>query len=196
MRLPKLAALELLRFGRGKLPRVALVAILVLPLLYGALYLWSFWDPYGRLDRIPVALVNADTGATADGKKIDAGADITKGLLDSDTFAWHRVSAADARKGVEKGTYYLSLTMPADFSKRIASNSGDSPFIIASNPTFATSAGSSFSCVPTLVSSMSARRKNSVSVAPGIRQVTVTPVSFSSLRRANENESRNAFVPL
>jgi putative membrane protein len=127
MRLPKLAALELLRFGRGKLPRVALVAILVLPLLYGALYLWSFWDPYGRLDRIPVALVNADKGATTDGEKIDAGADITKGLLDSETFEWHQVSAAEARKGVEKGTYYLSLTMPADFSRRIASSSGDSP---------------------------------------------------------------------
>ncbi|MHB9862457.1 YhgE/Pip family protein [Streptomyces sp. YIM S03343] len=127
MRLPKLAALELLRFGRGKLPRVALVAIMVLPLLYGALYLWSFWDPYGRLDRIPVALVNADKGATADGKKIHAGDDITKKLLDSETFEWHQVSAADARKGVEKGTYYLSLSMPADFSKRIASNSGDSP---------------------------------------------------------------------
>lgn len=66
MRSPKLAALELRRFGRGRLPRVALVALLLLPLLYGALYLWSFWDPYGRLDRIPVALVNGDDGA-ADG---------------------------------------------------------------------------------------------------------------------------------
>ncbi len=64
MRSPRLAALELRRFGRGKLPRAALVALLVLPLLYGALYLWSFWDPYGRLDRIPVALVNDDKGAS------------------------------------------------------------------------------------------------------------------------------------
>ncbi|MEU7703216.1 YhgE/Pip domain-containing protein [Streptomyces sp. NPDC015492] len=127
MRSPKLAALELKRFGRGKLPRAALVAILLLPLLYGALYLYSFWDPYGRLDKIPVALVNEDRGATADGKRINAGDDITRGLLDSSTFAWHRVSDAEARKGVEDGTYYLSLTMPGDFSSRIASSSGDSP---------------------------------------------------------------------
>ncbi|MFG2130391.1 YhgE/Pip family protein [Streptomyces sp. NPDC048751] len=127
MRSPKLAALELRRFGRGKLPRAALVALLLLPLLYGALYLWSFWDPYGRLDRIPVALVNDDRGATADGKKIRAGDDITRGLRDSETFDWHEVSAAQARAGVEDGTYYLSLTMPADFSRRIASSSGDSP---------------------------------------------------------------------
>ncbi|MEU7055753.1 YhgE/Pip domain-containing protein [Streptomyces sp. NPDC046197] len=127
MRSPRLAALELRRFGRGKLPRAALVALLVLPLLYGALYLWSFWDPYGRLDRIPVALVNDDRGATADGRRITAGDDLTKGLLDSKVFEWHRVSAAEARKGVEDGTYYLSLTMPADFSRRIASSAGGSP---------------------------------------------------------------------
>ncbi|MFJ4815411.1 YhgE/Pip family protein [Streptomyces sp. NPDC088801] len=127
MRSPRLAALELRRFGRGKLPRAALVALLVLPLLYGALYLWSFWDPYGRLDKIPVALVNDDRGATADGRKITAGEDITKGLHDSKTFDWQEVSAAEARRGVEDGTYYLSLTMPADFSERIASSSGDTP---------------------------------------------------------------------
>ncbi|MER5751133.1 YhgE/Pip domain-containing protein [Streptomyces sp. NPDC002088] len=127
MRSPKLAALELRRFGRGRLPRAALVALLLLPLLYGALYLWSFWDPYGRLDRIPVALVNDDKGATADGQKIAAGDDITEGLRDSKTFEWHEVSAAEARAGVEDGTYYLSLTMPADFSRRIASSAGDSP---------------------------------------------------------------------
>ncbi|MEU0051090.1 YhgE/Pip domain-containing protein [Streptomyces sp. NPDC006309] len=127
MRSPRLAALELRRFGRGKLPRAALVALLVLPLLYGALYLWSFWDPYGRLDRIPVALVNDDKGATAGGKKITAGDDIVGGLRDSRTFEWHEVSAEEAHAGVEDGTYYLSLTMPADFSRRIASSSGDSP---------------------------------------------------------------------
>ncbi|MFG3511008.1 YhgE/Pip family protein [Streptomyces bobili] len=127
MRSPKLAALELRRFGRGKLPRAALVALLLLPLLYGALYLWSFWDPYGRLDRIPVALVNDDKGATADGRRIAAGDEITEGLRDSAVFDWQEVDAAQAREGVEDGTYYLSLTMPADFSRRIASNSGDSP---------------------------------------------------------------------
>ncbi|MGW1625616.1 YhgE/Pip family protein, partial [Streptomyces sp. NPDC002172] len=127
MRSPRLAALELRRFGRGKLPRAALVALLVLPLLYGALYLWSFWDPYGRLDRVPVALVNDDKGATASGKRVTAGDDIVAGLRDSKSFDWHEVSAAEARRGVEDGTYYLSLTVPADFSARIASSAGDSP---------------------------------------------------------------------
>lgn len=127
MRSPGLAALELRRFGRGRLPRAALSALLLLPLLYGALYLWSFWDPYGRLDRVPVALVNDDEGATAAGERLAAGDEITGKLLDSKVFEWHEVSAAEADKGVEDGTYYLSLTMPADFSRRIASSAGDSP---------------------------------------------------------------------
>ncbi|MBD3007726.1 YhgE/Pip family protein [Streptomyces sp. 5-10] len=127
MRSPKLAALELKRFGRGRLPRAALAALLLLPLLYGALYLWSFWDPYGKLNKIPVALVNSDTGATVKGKHLAAGDDITDKLLDSETFDWHPTSAAEARKGVADGTYYLSLTVPPDFSRQIASSSGESP---------------------------------------------------------------------
>ncbi|NKI41418.1 YhgE/Pip domain-containing protein [Streptomyces physcomitrii] len=127
MRSPKLAALEFKRFARGRLPRAALVALLLLPLLYGALYLWSFWDPYSRLDRIPVALVNEDKGAVDDGKKVAAGADLVEGLHGSDTFDWREVSAEEAESGVASGKYYLSLTMPADFSKRIASSAGDRP---------------------------------------------------------------------
>ncbi|MFJ8615076.1 YhgE/Pip family protein [Streptomyces clavifer] len=127
MRSPKLAALELRRFGRGRMPRAALVALLLLPLLYGALYLWSFWDPYGRLDRIPVALVNEDRGTSTGGEHLTAGDDIAGRLLDSKVFDWHEVGPEEAGRGVEDGTYYLSLTMPADFSRRVASSAGDSP---------------------------------------------------------------------
>jgi putative membrane protein len=127
MRSPRLAALELRRFGRGRLPRAAMAAMLLLPLLYGALYLWSFWNPYERLDKVPVALVNEDKGAHADGKRIAAGDSLTEKLHESGTFDWHDTDAADARKGVEDGRYYLSLTVPSDFSERIASSSGDDP---------------------------------------------------------------------
>lgn len=127
MRTPRLAALELRRFGRGRLPRAAMVSLLLLPLLYGALYLWSFWDPYGRLDKIPVALVNADKGATVDGDRLAAGDSIVDGLRRSDTFEWHETSAAEAAKGVEDGTYYLSLTIPSDFSARVGSSAGRRP---------------------------------------------------------------------
>ncbi|MGW1516888.1 YhgE/Pip family protein [Streptomyces sp. NPDC001436] len=127
MRSPKLAALELKRFGRGKLPRAALVALLLLPLLYGALYLWSFWDPYSRLDQVPVALVNADKGATVNGEHLDVGGELTRNLRERKTFDWRVVSADEAAKGLEDGTYFLSLTMPADLSEKIASSGGATP---------------------------------------------------------------------
>ena len=71
------------------------------------------------------------------------------------------------------------------------------PFFIASQPLLATFAGSSFSAWPTFVSSSSARWKNSVSVAPGLRQVTVTPVSrefFVQSRREAVDERLRAVV--
>ncbi|MET9292955.1 YhgE/Pip domain-containing protein [Streptomyces sp. NPDC003077] len=127
MRSPKLAALELKRFGRGKLPRLGLVALMLIPLLYGALYLCSFWDPYSKLDRIPVALVNEDKGAEVGGEKITVGDDLVKNLQDSKTFDWQEVDAKEAADGLEDGKYYLTLTAPADFSKRVTSSSGDNP---------------------------------------------------------------------
>ncbi|MCQ4081535.1 YhgE/Pip domain-containing protein [Streptomyces sp. RB6PN25] len=128
MRTPRLAALELRKFGRGRLPRAAMAALLLLPLLYGALYLCSFWDPYGRLNKIPVALVNADRGATVDGRKVTAGDTIAANLrTNTSSFDWQVTDAAHAAKGVEDGTYYLSLTIPADFSSRVASASGTDP---------------------------------------------------------------------
>ena len=66
----------------------------------------------------------------------------------------------------------------------------------ASKPCSATLAGSS--CIvasePARVSSMSAREKKFVLVTPGIRDVTVTPLSSSSLRIASAKDWSNALV--
>ena len=50
---------ELRRFRRG-LPLLALLVIFLVPAIYGALYLSANWDPYGAMDRLPVAIVNED----------------------------------------------------------------------------------------------------------------------------------------
>ena len=54
-----LARFELRRF-KGPLPRLALAFILLIPMLYGCIYLAGNWDPYGRLDQVPVAIVNQE----------------------------------------------------------------------------------------------------------------------------------------
>src|SRR5262245_54630140 len=100
----RLARFELRRFLRGRLTAAALVVLAVIPLPYGALYLAAFWDPYGNLDRIPVALVNEDRPATApDGSTVSAGHDLTDALLDRHVFGWHETDANEARQGLASG---------------------------------------------------------------------------------------------
>jgi putative membrane protein len=118
---------DLKRFSRGAMPRIALVTIVLMPLLYGAMYLWAFWNPFDAVNKVPVALVNEDTGTVVDGKKLDAGAQVADALIDSGQLQLHRVSAAEAADGVASGEYYFSVTLPQDFSADIASPSSDSP---------------------------------------------------------------------
>jgi putative membrane protein len=112
-----LARLELRRFTRSPLTRAALALLTLVPLLYGALYLWAFWDPYGNVNKIPVALVVEDRPATAsDGTRVDAGRDLADKLVERDVFAWHRTDQAEAARGLEDGAYHLELRIPAEFS--------------------------------------------------------------------------------
>ncbi|MGA3525175.1 YhgE/Pip family protein [Melissospora conviva] len=120
----KLAGFELRRMTRGKLPAAALVVLTVIPLLYGALYLYAFWDPYGRMDHIPVALVNEDEPVeAADGSRVQAGQDLTDELIERRIFGWRTTDAADATEGLESGRYHLVFRIPADFSATVSSAS-------------------------------------------------------------------------
>lgn len=121
-----LARYELRRF-RGLMPKVALVFVLIVPLLYAAIYLSANWNPYGKLSHLPVAVVNADQPATARGKTVDAGRDLVANLHASNAFDWHDEDAAAATRGLEQGTYYLVLTIPSDFSAHLVSGAGDDP---------------------------------------------------------------------
>jgi len=113
----KLAGFELRRFLRGRLPVAALVVLAVIPLLYGALYLYAFWDPYGRLNHVPAALVMADRTATAsDGSTVHAGQDLADELIKRQVFDWTVTDEAAAEKGLESGRYHLLLRIPRDFS--------------------------------------------------------------------------------
>ena len=118
---------DLKRYSRGTMPRLALLTIIVLPLLYGAMYLWAFWNPFAAIGKIPVALVNEDTGATVSGEQLHAGDEVTAALIDSRQLDLHQVSESQASKGVSDGTYYFSITLPADFSTAVVSPAGPHP---------------------------------------------------------------------
>lgn len=112
---------EIKRFGRSRLTRVAIVVLMLLPLVYGALYLWAFWDPFGHTNKMPVALVNSDRGAVISGEQFNAGAEIAKSLTADGGLDWHVVDLSEARNGVDHGKYYFMVELPPDFSAAIAS---------------------------------------------------------------------------
>jgi putative membrane protein len=112
---------EIKRFGRSRMTRAAIVVLMLLPLVYGALYLWAYWDPFGHVNKMPVALVNSDRGAVVSGQQINAGAEIAKSLTADRSLDWHVVNPEEARDGVEHGKYYFMLELPPDFSEAIAS---------------------------------------------------------------------------
>ncbi len=118
---------DLKRYSRGLMPRIALITIIVMPLLYGAMYLWAFWNPFDEVNKVPVALVNEDTGAQVQGKPLRAGDQVAQALMDSGQLDLTEMSADAAAKGVADGDYYFSITLPADFSRNIASPSGADP---------------------------------------------------------------------
>jgi putative membrane protein len=127
MTIPTLIRSELARLTSTKMASIALFALMLVPLLYGGLYLWANRDPYAGLDRVPAALVVSDAGATTDGKDVNFGKDVAKDILKKKNFEWHEVSAATAAAGVKNGTYDFSVSFPADFSKSLVSSGTDSP---------------------------------------------------------------------
>ncbi len=125
--LPMIGA-EFARLWATKMARLAFVALMCVPLLYGGLYLWANQDPYARLDQVPVALVVADTGVEVDGSMRVVGDEVADSLIEDGSFDWHRVSAADAAVGVKSGEYDFIVTLPEDFSEALQSSRSDAPY--------------------------------------------------------------------
>lgn len=124
----RLASNELRRVTTGKLPLLAVIALVLVPLLYGAMYLFANWDPYGRLGDIPAAVVVQDKGGTGpDGKPLNAGNQVADQLTQTHTFDWHKVSAADANAGVASGKYTFAVTLPSDFTSALVSPANFQP---------------------------------------------------------------------
>lgn len=81
--------------------KIAMVAIISIPLIYGALFPLAFYDPYGNINKVPVAVVNEDRGATLDdGSSLDVGDELVQSLKDSDEgMKWEYVDAETAQRG-------------------------------------------------------------------------------------------------
>ncbi|MCB5280991.1 MULTISPECIES: YhgE/Pip domain-containing protein [Micrococcaceae] len=119
----RLARSELKRMTGGLLPKLTILALTLVPLLYGAVYLYANWDPYGNLDQIDAALVVEDTGAAAsDGTRLETGKTVADSLVEAHVFNWQTVATAEeADQGVNSGKYSFALKIPRDFSANLVS---------------------------------------------------------------------------
>ena len=102
---------------KNKFLIVALIAIITIPTIYTTLFLGSMWDPYGKVDNLPVAVVNEDKPVTYEGKDVNVGEKFVDKLKDNDSLAFNFVDKETATNGLENGTYYMVITVPQDFSK-------------------------------------------------------------------------------
>ncbi|MCM2535471.1 YhgE/Pip domain-containing protein [Neobacillus pocheonensis] len=118
---------EFLGILRNRKLLIAVIGVMTIPLLYSGTFLWAFWDPYGHVDRMPVAIVNQDQGATYNGKKLEIGNDLVKNLKKKKSFDWQFVSEKQANKGMENQDYYIKIEIPKDFSKNATTLQSEHP---------------------------------------------------------------------
>lgn len=121
----RLAFSSLMR-NRHAWPFVALA--LMVPLAVCLALVLAFSPAIDAANRVPVAVVNLDEGARdASGRKVAHGEDLVESLLDTADLAWHAVGEDEAAAGLADGAYALVLTIPADYSEKVASAGTDDP---------------------------------------------------------------------
>lgn len=102
---------------KNKFLIIVLVAILAIPSIYAVTFLVSVWDTYGKVDNLPVAVVNHDQAVKYHGKTINIGNDLEKNLKDSSALDFRFPSQKSADDGLKNGKYYMVLEMPNNMSK-------------------------------------------------------------------------------
>ena len=112
---------EFQKIWANKLLFVTVIVAMCLPILYASIFLKSIWDPYGRINHLPVAVVNLDQPTTLEGNKVDVGDRLVKELKSNDDLDWHFVSAKKAQEGLKDRKYYMIVKIPKNFSENAAS---------------------------------------------------------------------------
>ncbi|MED1405081.1 YhgE/Pip domain-containing protein [Bacillus mycoides] len=106
---------------------VIVLGLMILPSLYAWFNIKASWDPYGDMKGIQIAVSNQDVGSNLRGKDINIGEEIVDSLKKDKNFGWKFVDEKQAIYGVEHGDYSASITIPKDFSEKIATVLNENP---------------------------------------------------------------------
>lgn len=99
---------------------ITMICVALVPALYNLSFLGSMWDPYGRVNDLPIAVVNHDKPAKRADKSLTIGNDMVDKMSKSKDLEYHFVSAKQAQEGLKEGDYYMVITLPEDLSQRAA----------------------------------------------------------------------------
>lgn len=112
---------------KNKFLIIVLIAVAFIPALYNIIFLSSMWDPYGKVDNLPVAIVNHDKPVEYEGKTLKVGDELVDNLKEDKSMDFHFVSENDANDGIKDGKYYMVVTIPENFSKNASTLISDNP---------------------------------------------------------------------
>lgn len=97
---------------------ITMIGVALVPALYNLSFLGSMWDPYGRVNDLPIAVVNQDKPAKMADESLTIGDDMVDNMSKNKELDYHFVSSKSAQKGLKKGDYYMVITLPEDLSQR------------------------------------------------------------------------------
>lgn len=106
---------------------IAIIAIILIPTIYTTFFLGSMWDPYGNVDKLPVAVVNLDKACDYNGDELAVGDELVKNLKEDASLDFSFVDAETAQAGLDDGTYYMVITIPDNFSYNATTLLDDNP---------------------------------------------------------------------
>lgn len=111
----------------NKILLLVVIVIALIPAIYAGLFLASMWDPYGNVDKLPVAIVNEDEPAEYGDTTLTVGDQLVDNLKENDSLAFNFVDEDVANEGLKNGTYYMVITIPKDFSANAATVMDEQP---------------------------------------------------------------------
>lgn len=97
---------------------ITMIGVALVPALYNLSFLGSMWDPYGRVEDLPIAVVNHDRAAKLNQKDLHIGKDMVDKMSKNKDLDYHFVSEKKAENGLRDGDYYMVVTLPKDLSKK------------------------------------------------------------------------------
>lgn len=111
----------------NKLLLISFIVICCIPLLYASFFLRSMWDPYGKAENLPIAVVNQDQSVEFEGQTLSVGENVVEELKEDESLEWHFVNSKEALQGLKDKKYYMIVTFPENFSANAATVLSDAP---------------------------------------------------------------------